>query len=31
MLTFFKEILQYYQYSIHSEDWFLLEETYTGK
>ena len=31
MLRFFKEMLQYYLYSIHSEDLFLLEETYTGQ
>ena len=27
MLRFCKEMLQYYQYSIHSKDWYLVEET----
>ena len=31
MLRFCKEILQYFQYSIHSKDWLLVEETSTGQ
>ena len=30
MLRCGKAMLQYYQYSIHSKDWLLLEETPTG-
>ena len=31
MPKFWKEIMQYYQYSIHSKDWLLVEETSTGQ
>ena len=31
MPKFCKEIMQYYQYSIHSKDWLLVEETSTGQ
>ena len=31
MLRFCKEILQCFQYSIHSEDWLLAEETSAGQ
>ena len=31
MLRFCKEMLDCYQNSIHSKDWFLLEETSEGQ
>ena len=30
MLRIRKEMMPYYQYSIHSKDWLLVEETSTG-
>ena len=31
MLRFCMEILQYFQYSIHSKDWKLVQKTFTGQ
>ena len=31
MLSFCKEILQYFQYFIHSKDWLPVEETSAGQ